>query len=248
MASSDTAFGWVVKLSRASTESACALRLCAGVEVAETPAALWLRGPEADAALRKSLLSLPATGRFKPTADGKLQPEGSLLATDKMPDAVWTPIRAWARPELAPSRLPADPVGRVTPRLAPAGDAVRPSNAMILEFSDWRDWALQAPEARLERLSFAASASGRVLVRGAPTPSAPGRYFFEEDGVLLPAGMRCVPAVPAAVLRQAWRIGEGDVILWDEAGVRVLGRELFVPATRANVRATARARDEATRA
>ncbi len=248
MASLDNASGWVLKLPRAAAGAVCALRLCAGVEVAETSEALWLRGPESDADLRKRLLSLPTMGRFRPTAGGKLQPEGSLLATEEMPDAAWTPIRSWATPELAPARLPADPVGRVTLRLEPAGDAVRSSNAMLLEFSRWQDWALQAPEARLERLSFAASASGRVLVCGTPTPSAPGRYFFEADGVLLPAGMRCVPAVPAAVLRQAWRAGEGDVVLWDEAGARVLGRELFVPATRANVRATARAREEATRA
>ena len=60
MASFDTASGWVLRLPRASVEVTCALRLCAGVEVAETPEALWLRGPEADAALFASHFSPPS--------------------------------------------------------------------------------------------------------------------------------------------------------------------------------------------
>ena len=239
MADSGKIEGWVVKLAVEAAAEACGLRLFAGVEVAEAAGSLWLRGRGDDAAVRRQLLRLPAAGRYAWISDGRLRPEGSLLATERMPELAWASLRAWAKMEPPAARLPAALQERTQLRLVHAV-TVAPSSALMLEFSVWHAWALQAPVARLERLVFAASANS-VLVRGTPIPAAPGRHFVEDQGVLIPAGMACEPAVSAAVLRKLWSVGDGDVVVWDEAGLRVFGRELFVPATRANVRATARA-------
>lgn len=234
--------GWAMRLPRAAAAEACALRLVAGIEVAETADALWLRGRGDDEGLKQRLKTLPADGRFVWRTDGRLRPEASLLATETLPELPWAPIRAWARVEPPPARLPAGLPARAGLRLAPAHSGAA-SNALLLDFGVWRDWALAAPVARLERLVFAVSdvVAGLVLARGRPTPAAPGRYLVETDGVLVPAGLACEPAVSATVIRRVFGAGEGDVLLWDEAGARVLGRELFVPATRAAVRESARA-------
>lgn len=235
---------WVLTLPATSAATVAALRLFPGLEIAEAEDLLWLRGPRADAELRVRLLGLPAITRHRLAADGRLRPEGSRLATGKPPALSWRPLREWARVQPPPAGLPASPPSPITPHLVRATGAAPPANARLLDFDVWRDWALSAPEARLAPLVFAATA-GRALVRGLPVPAAPGRYFVETDGLISPAGSHWSPALPAAVLRRAWRAGEGDVILWDESGARILGRELFVPATRANVRATERAIREA---
>ena len=246
MAGGEKVEGWVVRLPIAAAAEACGLRLFAGVEVVEAAGILWLRGRGEDAAVRRQLLSLPALGRYVWRADGRLRPEESLLATERMPELPWAPLRSWAKIEPPVARLPASEAERTELRLVPAV-SVAPSSALLMKFSDWEAWALQAPVARLERLSFAAS-SDLALVRGTPIPAAPGKHFVEAQGVLIPAGLACEPAVSTAVLRRLWRVGEDDVVVWDETGVRIWGRELFVPATRANVRATARAISEEARA
>ena len=238
--SRDKPQGWAVSLPRAAAAEACALRLEAGVELGEAPDAVWLRGRGEDEGLQRRLKTLPAEDRFVWLADGRLRPEGSRLATAGMPELAWAPIATWARLETPPARLPAGLPVRAGLRLVPA-HAGGASNALLLEFAVWRDWALAAPAVRLERLVFAASGGGKVLVRGTPPPAAPGRHLVEKDGVILPAGFGCEPAVSATAIRRVCDAGEGEVVLWDEDGIRVLGRELFVPATRATVRATARA-------
>lgn len=235
---------WVLTLPAASAVTVAALRLFPGLEIGVAEDLLWLRGDRADDDLRGRLLGLPATARYRQAPDRRLRPEGSRLATRKTPPLSWRPLREWARVQPPPAGLPPSAPSPVTPGLVRATGAERPANARLLDFDVWRDWALSAPEARLTPLIFAATGE-RALVRGLPLPAAPGRYFVETDGLIAPAGMEWRPALPAAVLRRAWRAGDGDVILWDESGARILGRELFVPATRANVRATERAIREA---
>ena len=232
--------GWALRLPRAAAEKAVALRLEAGIEAGETPDAVWLRGKGEDESLRRRLQTLPADGRFVWLENGRLRPEGSLLATAVLPELAWAPLRAWARVEAPAARLPAGLPARAGLRLVPSHAGGR-STALLLDLAVWRDWALAAPAARLERLVFAAAGDGRVLVRGTPPPAAPGRHLVEADGVAIPAGLRCEPTVSAFVIRSVCGAGEGDTVLWDETGAQVLGRELFVPATRAAVRASARA-------
>lgn len=242
---SGQARSWAIRLPSSAIGEACALRLAAGVEIARDGEQFWLRGPDADENLRRRLLGLPALARFEWRSDGRLRPLDSLLATARMPELTWESFKAWARPELPSARLPAPPPSRLPLQLVSAtsaNGAARP--ALLLEFAAWRDWALHAPLARLEPLSFALS--GRLaLVRGAPAPAAPGRHLADIEGVLIPAGLRWEPAVSVSTLRRVCGAAPGNVLWWDERGLRVLGEELFVPATRANVRASARALAEA---
>lgn len=238
----DTIRGWALRLPRAVAAEACALRLEAGIEVGETPDSVWLRGRGVDEALGRRLKTLPASAWYVWLENGRMRPRGSRLATESMPELAWAPLRAWARIEPPPARLAAGLSQRVQPRLV-AAQTTAASNAMLLDFSTWSAWALRAPVARLERLEFATAADGKTLVLGAPAPSAPGRHCVATDGVVTPAGLTWEPLVSAEVIRRGCGAGEGDVVFWDESGARVLGRELFVPATRAAVRATRRALD-----
>jgi MoxR-vWA-beta-propeller ternary system domain bpX2 len=233
----DTIRGWALRLPRAVAAEACALRLEVGIEVGETPDSVWLRGRGENEDLARRLKTLSASAWYVWLENGRMRPRGSLLATESMPELAWAPLRAWARIEPPPARLAAGLPLRVLPQLV-ASQATTASNALLLDFTTWSEWALRAPGARLERLAFATAADGKTLVLGAPVPAAPGRHCVATDGVVIPAGLAWEQAVSTEVIRRVCGAGEGEYVFWDEAGARILGRELFVPATRAAVRAT----------
>ena len=230
---------WVVVLPLAERAAVMDLRLELGVLVAESATEIWLRGEEADPALRDRLLTLPARARYVPLADGALRAWGDRLESARLPELTWQPLRAWARVEFPVAAVSGALLMPEELRLV-AGDRASTGgiNAVRVSLADWLPWALAAPAIRLRELRMAVNESGVALVLGLPLPSVPGRHFCAHDGVILPAGRVCEPAVGATVLRRICGAKEGDWVLWDEAGFQVLNRELFVPVTRASIRAT----------
>jgi hypothetical protein len=100
-----------------------------------------------------------------------------------------------------------------------------------------------APQIRLERLQFAATADGQVLIRGTPLPPVAGRrYILHEESVAVPAGYAWAPAVSAKVLKKMFNVGADALILWHENGrITSLPGEQFIPVTRRSMHATRRA-------
>ena len=92
---------------------------------------------------------------------------------------------------------------------------------------------------RIERLRFAVTADGRVLVQGTPLPPIPGSRFVLHQGVAVPAGFAWHPAVGADVLSRRLGVSGDALVLWnvDETMTR-LHTEQLIPATRSAVRAT----------
>lgn len=231
---------WALALPRDDAAVALALRLHSTVEVCSVGAVVWLRGRSGDEALQRQLLSLPATARYAWVPEtGALRPVGSRLASERLPAEGWTPLRAWAVVQWPSATLPAQVPPRVSLRLVRTSRP-RPANAWLGRLNDLAEWAGRAPQVRLERLRCATCADGRTLVLGVPTPSLPGRTCVEESGIVIPAGMECCPHMTSGALRRTFGMAEGAVLLWDEAGARLLPEELFVPATRSAVRTTLR--------
>jgi hypothetical protein len=234
---------WALRLPADEARAAAALRLHEGVEVGEYGGELWLRGRKADAPLTAALRALPATARYAWLPDGHLQPDGALLATERLPAAEWQPVRDWLRVALPIAQLPAEAPDRVPLTLRPH-QAERTANAALLSLEAWLDWLARAPALRLKPLRFAATTSGQCLVLGTPLPSLPCRPCWEQAGVIVPAGLAWTPAVPAVVVRRVLGVPSETLVLWDEHGVQVLDPELLVPASRGAVRATRQAAKE----
>src|SRR5262245_57901329 len=78
-------------------------------------------------------------------------------------------------------------------------------------------YALAAPQWRIDRWSFAASGL-RVLVRGLPLPPLPGIHWVEMEGICVPAGRAWSPAVEPAVVRQLLALEPGELALLREDG------------------------------
>lgn len=213
------------------------LRLAAGVEVAETTDTIWLRGLQQDEALNQLLSALPAEKRYRWLDGDRLQPNGSRLASERLPETAWQSLSAWMPVRLPLAQLPG-------PTVAPAAlhlvrdHQPQAANAALIDLSVWTEWASTAPALRLAPLHFAASNEGHCLVLGEPLPAVPSRPLIQKEGVIVPAGFSWRPRVTSKVIRRLLGASDECRIFWDEAGVRPLPSELFVPASRAAAHAT----------
>src|ERR1041385_274023 len=109
----------------------------------------------------------------------------------------------------------------------------------MTSLSDWRDFAMTAPEVRLRQLRFAVDADRIVVVRGKPLPPLPGRQFVLHANIGVQAGFMWEPAVSAEVLVRRLGLAADALALFREDGTfSRIEAEQFVAATRSAVRET----------
>ena len=241
---------WAIELDGADSAACGPLRHASGIEAAVVADRLWLRGAGADEALLSKLRCLPALARYVVGAEGVLVVEGERLPHGRLPDALWQPLHACLPLEIPAVRRVDDPARRVVPRLPVS--SVRGSDPgdpgiLLVESAVWAAHAGGAPAIRLARWSFAASATGWIMVRGRPLPSLPGRRFVEEAGVAIEAGWAWTPRVGPDVLRALVGAGRGDLVILDRDGdgrtlrATIVPEDAFVNATRSAARLNHRA-------
>jgi hypothetical protein len=101
------------------------------------------------------------------------------------------------------------------------------------------EYAAAAPQWRLERWSFAATAAGSVLVRGLPLPPLPGTAWVDCGGIAVPAGCAWTPAVEPAVVRQLLHLAAGELgLLRPDGRFDRISAEDWVRAGRSAIRET----------
>jgi hypothetical protein len=234
---------WAICLERKDAASLAPLRLAAGVELAEGPGVLWLRGPQADESLTCNLRVLPASSRYEVLPGDVLRPIESRIPSERLPCLRWQPIAAWLQAELPVAAMPAIEPQPASLRLV-RSSAERTPDVLSTRLEEWRRFGEQAAQVRLDRLSFAASAEGTVIVRGVPLPPLPGCRFVVHGGIAVPAGFTWYPEVSSDVLARRFGVmGEGLVLWYEDGAVTRLHTEQFVRATRSAIHATARRLD-----
>jgi hypothetical protein len=112
----------------------------------------------------------------------------------------------------------------------------------------WLAWGQSAPQVRLERLIFAASSDGRILVRGNPPPPLAGARYYERAGLAVPCGWGWPDWLDAGLVREALDLPEEDLALFSCDGTgewtgewtwEWIPADQFVRATRSAVRLSA---------
>jgi hypothetical protein len=236
---------WAVCLENADTASVRSLWRLPHVEVCAQPGTLWLRGLKLDETGQRHLRTLPGARCFTVMPDGQLLPPGSLVPRGRLPEASWTPLKRWLKVALPVPALAGRFAQSVRLHLVRAsedqnrhelGMELEPS-VLLTSIERWAQYALDAPQARLDRWLFALCKDGRVLVRGSPLPPIRGRLMTEEDGIFIPAGWTWSPAAPAAVVRRVFGLRAGEMALWlaDDAWERLIAAD-FKAAARSAVR------------
>jgi len=231
---------WAARVPREAAAAAAALRLRDDVLVAEAGDHVWFRGPALSAALELELRKIPGAERFDLGDDGSLTPHGARVPTASLPELPWQRPDAFFRVTPQPAALPGKVSTRATLRVVrePAARE-REATVLVTSHSTWAQYASTAPQVRLRALRFAASADGRVLVRGTPLPPLAGRRYVEQDGVALPAGYAFSPAIDAASVRALLGTDAPSLVLFHEDGTyeRIDATE-FVAASRSAARTT----------
>ncbi len=229
---------WAITLAREDAACVAALRLEREVEVGETENALWLRGRHTDEHLQSKLRRLPAVARYEWLAPDLLRQVDRRITAERLPNLNWQPLSAWSKVASPVAALPAQAPARVPLRLIRSSDEREPE-LLLAAFGDFKQFAADAPEVRLNPLQFAVNSRGEVLIRGTPLPPLPGRRFVLHGGVAVPAGFSWTPAVSAGLLALCFGASGEELIVWNEDNtVSRLHAEQFVPASRSAVRTT----------
>ena len=189
------------------------LRRWPALEVCEAGEAIWLRAARLDDEQWNFCRRLPGADRYEVLADGQLLPAGASVPRGYLPEGTWAPLAEWLQLELPAAAASLATPPRMKLCLAPAHEP-RAATLLLTSLAEWCAYAELAPQARLARWSFAADATGRVVVRGAPLPPLRGVQYVEESGIAAPAGWHWSPAVQAEVIRAALRLEQGDCALW----------------------------------
>lgn len=227
---------WAISLPPTTPNPAVALRLVPGIEVHQGADRFWLRGPSYDEALDMRLRSLPDALRFDVFPDGRLQPWNSRLPGGRIPKGPWQAIREWFPIELPVARLVGRGPRRISVSLVPSS-RFQPASLLVTRAADWISFATTAARLRLDRLTFAASEDGRIVIRGEPLPPLRGQRFCEDSRIAVPCGWEWPAGMDSATIRQALGLDSSELALFSSAGTweRIAGDE-FVRATRSAAR------------
>lgn len=232
------ACSWAVVLQARDAAAASRLRLEPGVEVLAAGDTLWIRGTDANDALRVALLALPADERFVIDDEGRLVRFGETIPRDRLPAGDWQSARKWFAIEL-PLAAAAGVLERLCPWRMQRASTFAPPNLLLTDWHVWHDYAIEAPQIRLQSYCFAVNARGQTLIRGDVPPPLPGVQYCEANGVGVEVGWECQPPPSPAALRRRLQCGPSDLILLHGDGTAdVAAATDMVPASRSAVRAT----------
>lgn len=231
---------WAAEIAREYAREMGRIRLLPGVELGETETSYWVRGTSPIEEAQPALLGIPHVQLYHIDRSG-LRPWGHRLVVKPLAEITFTPLVKAIRPTLPIASYPSAQVPRV-PLALVRSEVEQQSVFLETTLNQWAEYAASAPKVRLDRWAFAVSADERVLVRGRPLPSFAGRHYWESDGVAIPVGWTCSPAITGSALSKLVGRVTGEIILLDEHGsIASIPGDAFVRASRSAIRATARA-------
>ena len=227
---------WAVWLHATDSGSVALLRLEPAIEALETANTLWLRGPASNERIDFLLRQLPDAARFEVLADGQLRPEGKRLPHGRLPPGPWIALQTLATVELPVATLAAIVPERIPFRCVRIA-TIEEANVLLTNLIDWQAYGSSASQVRLQKLTFAVSSDGRVIVRGTPLPPIAGERYYECDGVALACGWGWPHWLDNGTARAALGIDADDLALVSPAGTwEAIAGDDFVRATRSAIR------------
>jgi hypothetical protein len=228
----------LIKLSLADKETLGSVRTIPGLQVAVDDSWIWLRVKEAKDNTMLSIRQLPAIHTYEMDELQNLFPAGGLTPVDRLKNLLWVPIKQFIEVELPTSAIPGNITQGYEVNLVPS-TRLQEGQALITTLSLWKEYAHAAPEVRLARLRFALSEHNEVLVMGSPLPAIPGKEYWMQEGMLLPAGFDFdIPWLAPLIAGKLNPLKDSIIKFNEDSSWVKIPKEAFVPATRSAVRLT----------
>jgi hypothetical protein len=167
-----------------------------------------------------------------------LFPAGGLTPVGRLKKLSWIPVKQFIEVKLPTSAIP----GNLTQRYAVSmvtSTRLQEGQALITTLSLWKEYAHAAPEVRLGRLRFALSAHNEVLIMGSPLPAIPGKEYWMQEGMLLPAGFDFdIPWLAPLIAGKLNPLKDSIIKFNEDSSWAKIPKDAFMPATRSAVRLT----------
>ncbi|MEN1678429.1 MAG: hypothetical protein AAGJ46_02475 [Planctomycetota bacterium] len=203
---------WYAVLPAKGLAAAGPLRNIRGIEIlAIEDGAVWLRGPRWEDSIHRHLQAVLGCQVFLPLGDRQLVPLGKSVPYGYEPAGDWRPLREWLTLTPPAKRFAVREPGQALISLV-RSPRCEPANLVVVEREAWLVYAATAPQVRLDRLVFASSGD-HAVVTGRLLPPLRGEYYWVRSGIAAPVGFTWSPAVAAPVLRRAFQLDAGDVLL-----------------------------------
>ncbi len=228
---------YILKLRKMDRDALASVRNRNTLWAAETGNFIWIKSPaEPDRILRQ----LPVLETYITDEDDRLFHPGMLTPVGLLPALEWMAIASFLPVELPVAAMPAQPPQRIPIKLQVAAET-KPGSALLCSLADWKQYAESAPAIRLEVLSFAVSATARVLVTGYPLPALPGEEYWScGNGLLIPCGYEPeLPLYATLVSRKLNAEGTALVLLHTDGNYEIIDSAEMVKASRSGIRMTA---------
>jgi hypothetical protein len=226
----------VIKLLVADKETLGAIRAYPYVQVGQEGEWIWLRGIEVTGRLDTKIRQLPAVSTFEVDEEQNLFPPGRLTPVGRLPEVEWMPIHVYISPQLPISAMPGQLTKKYQVKLVPSGHE-KPGEAILTTLSVWKKYADAAPEVRLKALQFAVSATDQVLILGTPLPSIPGKEYWRQDTLLLPAGFNFeIPLISGLITKKLNLLNDSLILFKEDGRWEKILKTNLTPATRSAVR------------
>ena len=228
-------FSWAANLDESQSEQLAMLRLQPGVEAGAADGTYWLRGPTSEAVLQR-IQMIPRVRLFHLESANTLRPWNRHLAAGQLPNIHFQPISEMVQPVLPNAGWPMVGISRIPLSLVRSSQMLAAS-VLITSKKVWTDYAVSAPVIRLRRWMFAVSDDHRVIIRGEPIPPLVGQQCRETNGVAIPVGWECSPALEGSMLSAVVEAEPGGLVLLSTDGtLETVSQAAFVRATRSAVR------------
>src|SRR5688572_12868648 len=124
-------FPWAIRLAREDAASLAALRLVAGIEVAESGRDVWLRGQRVEESLVTKLAARPARERYEWLPSNQLRQIDRRVPSTLLPKLRWQPLNEWLQAGLPVAALPAHQPPAVPLRLIRSAIELEPELLLV---------------------------------------------------------------------------------------------------------------------
>lgn len=227
---------YILKLRKMDRDALAGVRNRSTLWAAESENFIWIKSlAEPDHILRQ----LPVLETYHTDEADLLFLPGALTPVGHQPALEWMTIAEFLPVEVPVAAMPARLPRSIPFRLQVATDT-KPGSALLCSLSDWKQYAESAPAIRLEVLSFAVSATARVLVTGYPLPALPGEEYWSCGiGLLIPCGYEPeLPIYATLFSRKLNAEGKSLVLFHTNGNYEIIENTDIVKASRSGIRLT----------
>lgn len=228
---------FILTIAKEDLKHLGSVRCINGLKAAADEEQIWIRGLDTLSLKESAIKQLPVKQHFFMDKNKLLYPAGGITPTGVMKEMEWTALHEFIPVELPVSASPGIVNTSLNIRLFPS-EQTKKGIALITSLAGWKEYGETASAVRLQRLRFAVSEKNKVLIIGEPLPALPGKEYWLNKSMLIPAGYDFEFSLIPYILQRQILSDDSTVIFESDGSWHSIDNSFFVSATRSAIRMT----------